>query len=236
MLARFRPRVNHATIVAYLALFVALGGGAYAALKLPKNSVGSKQIKANAVRSSKVKDGSLLAGDFKAGQLPAGPAGLQGLPGARGDKGDPCLASDPSCKGPKGDTGAQGPGTISINASWSRDSIYHAVTTINGLKVEALCSVSPSNNVELILQRPDADHSMYGWGTQVTNGTLSPAVAESSSGETVRFHAVSGNNSAQLDVVAFSVAPGETKNYTRYSLDVLSAGQCNVHGLVIPPS
>src|SRR5438105_2859548 len=31
MLARFRPRFNHATVVAYLALFVALGGGALAA-------------------------------------------------------------------------------------------------------------------------------------------------------------------------------------------------------------
>ena len=31
MLARLRPRLNHATVVAYLALFVALGGGALAA-------------------------------------------------------------------------------------------------------------------------------------------------------------------------------------------------------------
>jgi hypothetical protein len=66
--------------MATIAVFLALGGGAYAALKLPKNSVGSKQIKANAVRSSKVKNGSLLADDFKAGQLPQG---------AKGDKGDP---------------------------------------------------------------------------------------------------------------------------------------------------
>ena len=37
-----------------------LGGTGYAALKLPRNSVGSVQIKKSAVTSAKVKDGSLL--------------------------------------------------------------------------------------------------------------------------------------------------------------------------------
>lgn len=77
--------------VALIALFVALAGGAYAAVSVPANSVGTKQIKNgavtktklanNAVTSAKVKDGSLLAQDFKAGQLKAGPPGPQGLPG-----------------------------------------------------------------------------------------------------------------------------------------------------------
>ncbi|MEA2410352.1 MAG: hypothetical protein QOC77_913 [Thermoleophilaceae bacterium] len=88
MIRRIRPRLTYANVIATLALFLALGGGAYAAFKLPKDSVGSKQIKANAVNSSKVKDRSLLAGDFKAGQIPAGPRGLQGLPGSPGLKGD----------------------------------------------------------------------------------------------------------------------------------------------------
>jgi hypothetical protein len=48
-----------------------------------------------------VKDHSLLAKDFKAGQLPAGARGLQGLQGPKGDTGP---------QGPKGDTGPQGPG------------------------------------------------------------------------------------------------------------------------------
>jgi hypothetical protein len=117
MIRRIRPGLTYANVIATLALFLALGGGAYAAFKLPKDSVGSKQIKANAVNSSKVKDGSLLTGDFKTGQIPAGPRGRQGLPGSpglKGDKGDPCLATDPSCKGPKGDTGDVARWTSSI--------------------------------------------------------------------------------------------------------------------------
>jgi hypothetical protein len=88
MLSKFTSRFTYANVMATIAVFVALGGGAYAALKLPKNSVGSAQIKANAVNSSKVKNGSLLVGDFKAGQLPQGPKGDQGLKGDPGAKGD----------------------------------------------------------------------------------------------------------------------------------------------------
>jgi hypothetical protein len=50
--------------MATIAVFVALGGVSYAALKLPKNSVGTKQLKPNAVSGSKVADGSLSAADF----------------------------------------------------------------------------------------------------------------------------------------------------------------------------
>src|SRR5216683_1603478 len=38
----------------------------------------------NAVTSAKVRDGSLLAADFRTGQLPTGPAGGQGPAGAPG--------------------------------------------------------------------------------------------------------------------------------------------------------
>ena len=67
-----------------MALFVALGGASYAAVKIPKNSVGAAQSKKNAVTSAKVKDRSLLATDFKAGQLPRGATGATGAAGASG--------------------------------------------------------------------------------------------------------------------------------------------------------
>jgi hypothetical protein len=79
----YRP--SHATVVAYLALFVALGGSSYAAVTLKRNSVKSENIAKNAVTSPKVKNGSLLFRDFKAGQLPAG---VQGPKGDKGDQGD----------------------------------------------------------------------------------------------------------------------------------------------------
>ena len=65
------PRPSPAMVIACLALGVALSGTSYAKiLALPVNSVGTAQLKPNAVISSKVKDHSLLAVDFKPGQLP----------------------------------------------------------------------------------------------------------------------------------------------------------------------
>ncbi len=54
-----RARPTHATVVAYIALFLALGGGAMAASQLGKNSVGTKQLKKNAVTAVKIKDGAV---------------------------------------------------------------------------------------------------------------------------------------------------------------------------------
>jgi hypothetical protein len=82
-----RARLSYANLVATLALFIALGGGAYAASQVKKNSVGTKQLKKNAVRTGKVKNGSLLAADFRAGQLPSGPQGPKGVPGPKGEAG-----------------------------------------------------------------------------------------------------------------------------------------------------
>jgi hypothetical protein len=75
-------------VIAALALLVALGGTGYAAVTLPPNSVGARELKNNAVTGAKVRNRSLLAVDFKAGQLPVGPAGPAGPQGAKGDKGD----------------------------------------------------------------------------------------------------------------------------------------------------
>ena len=88
MLHRLRSRMTSAHVISLIALFVALGGTGYAAVKLPKNSVGASQIKTGGVGSSEVKNGSLRKRDFRASDLPAGPQGLQGTQGLKGDKGD----------------------------------------------------------------------------------------------------------------------------------------------------
>ena len=49
MLTRLRQKLSYANVTATLALFIALGGTSYAALTLPRNSVGSKQIRSRAV-------------------------------------------------------------------------------------------------------------------------------------------------------------------------------------------
>ena len=53
-------------------------------LQLKRNAVTARKLSPNAVRTGHVLDGSLLAADFKAGQIPAGPKGDKGDSGAAG--------------------------------------------------------------------------------------------------------------------------------------------------------
>lgn len=69
-LARLRP--SPAMVVASIALIVALGGTSFAAIQaaLPKNSVGTKQIKSRAVTGQKVRERTIGASKLKKGVLP----------------------------------------------------------------------------------------------------------------------------------------------------------------------
>jgi hypothetical protein len=92
-----------ATAIAFVALLVAFTGSSFAA---PAREAASKlisgsKIKKESITAKQVKNGSLLAADFKAGQLPRGATGPAGPAGARG-------ASGP--QGPQGPAGPQGPG------------------------------------------------------------------------------------------------------------------------------
>ena len=101
-MSKIRGAARHlrAHAVGYVALFVALGGtSAYAAGALPKGSVGVRQLKPSAVTSPKVKDGSLRASDFAAGQLPRGERGPAGQTGPTGERG---------ATGPQGERGPSG--------------------------------------------------------------------------------------------------------------------------------
>ncbi len=64
-----RQRLTYANVMATVAVFIALGGASYAALKLPKNSVGPQQLKKNAVTTAKIKNEAITASKVKKGSL-----------------------------------------------------------------------------------------------------------------------------------------------------------------------
>jgi collagen triple helix repeat protein len=103
MITQIRSHLTYANVIATIALFVALGGGAYAAVKLPANSVGTKQIKDKALTPKKLNASTISLLKGRGEQGPTGDTGEQGPAGPKGDTG----AQGPA--GPKGDTGAQGP-------------------------------------------------------------------------------------------------------------------------------
>lgn len=92
--------------VALIALFVGLSGAGYAAMTLPRNSVGTLQIRdgqvknvdlaAGAVNSTKVVDRSLRARDFYLGVLPAGKTCPSGQSVTGFDSAGGLICSDPT--------------------------------------------------------------------------------------------------------------------------------------------
>ncbi len=91
MRTRLRAFVTFANVTSLIALFVALGGTSYAALRITGKNVKNSSLTGADVRnssltSSDIKNRSLLARDFKAGQLAAA---AQGAKGDKGDKGSP---------------------------------------------------------------------------------------------------------------------------------------------------
>lgn len=80
-----RPKLNYANVIATIALFVALGGAAVAA-GLPKNSVGTNQLKRGAVSAAKLKRGAVTAGKLAPKSVVAGKLGANAvLPGNLGN-------------------------------------------------------------------------------------------------------------------------------------------------------
>ncbi len=111
------PRVSYASVTATLALFLSLGGVSYAATALPRDSVGTPQLRDGAVDSAKIKDGALQYEDFGFGQIPAGLAGPRGPKGERGARGPRGAKGVKGAVGAKGETGTAGAaGATSVKA------------------------------------------------------------------------------------------------------------------------
>jgi hypothetical protein len=228
-------RPSHSTIVAYLALFAALGGTTYAATQLPRNSVGPRQIQAGAVSSAKVLDHSLTAADFRDGSLPSGqrgttgptgpigPAGRDGHDGATGPVGPP---------GPAGtfDTSDFVRGPVSLrplamsvpaNATQTitvlRDSAHAPVAGL-----EVTCGAVPTTMTDRIVTSQTSSATVFtsfvgsGVATAQMLGPGAGGNALSTSANLsaihVEYEIVSGDNVATVDTYAASgpVAPTAT--------------------------
>ena len=119
---RVREKLTFANVMSVIAVFIALGGVGYAASRLPKNSVGPKQIRNGAVNEAK------LSASAKAS-----------LTGAKGDQGP---------QGPTGPKGPAGPGAMSFATTLTQGTTLAAIaTTSNGLTVQGSCTTGPSTVV-----------------------------------------------------------------------------------------
>jgi hypothetical protein len=138
MLKALRSSLTYSNVVSTICLFLLLGGVAYAASQLPKDSVGTKQLQNGAVTLKKInkKAQSKLRGAV-------GPKGDPGKEGKKGDKGAKGSPGDPGAPGTPGvgvaalfGSGADGNATLSgAGNTLSRDTYYDNLTLNAGAKL-----------------------------------------------------------------------------------------------------
>jgi hypothetical protein len=136
-----------------IAVFIALGGVGYAAVKLPKNSVGPKQIRNGAVNERKLSTSAKAA-----------------LKGPKGDQ------------GPAGPQGPEGPGATSFATTLDQGTTLAEITTsANGLTLRGSCLTGP-NAVVIRIEITGGANNLQASGT-VNNGlTTSPEDVDNSVG------------------------------------------------------
>ena len=127
-----------ATVIATLALFVALGGTSYAAVALAPNSVGSAQIKPGGVQGSDIADGAVDGDAIKSGSISVADLSKGAMNGLDGKDGAPGPAGPAGARGATGATGATGPAGADGSAT-------PTVIDGNGQAVTGVTSVKYSN-------------------------------------------------------------------------------------------
>ena len=236
MLSKLRPRTTYAYVIVAVALFAALGGGAYAMNFIGADGTinGCVSKKNGALRV--LKPGKKCS--RKATALtwnergPKGATGAQGSTGAQGTTGP---KGDPGQQGIQGDTGPRGPGTLSFDGQVESDAQRHKIATVNGLDVSLFCKNLGATGIDLSVERSDPAHDFHGWGTQASDAGLARATVFTS-GDRKGIEVSSDSAVADLDVVAQAPGPGVTPGYTRIDLNGVQGTKCNYHALIIPPS
>jgi hypothetical protein len=172
MFNRALRAVRH-NLVAWLALFVALGGTSLAATHYVITS--TKQIKPSVLRQLKGK---------------TGPRGLSGVPGPKGPQG---AQGGP---GQRGEVGPQGPGATSFATTVAQEAEGVTVANLNnGAIVKAFC-IGLTKEVQLGLETPSGFHLQVS-GTGAQAGKLFPVDQDNSGvGSVVK------GSSADIDAIA----------------------------------
>ena len=134
-------RLSYANVMSTVAVFMVLGGGAYAATTLPAGSVGKQQLRSGAVTRAK-----LAARSVTTRKLAVGAVTSRRLSRGVRNRLDRAAgpAGPPGATGPAGPAGPAGPGAarIAFAAAATAAPALATVLDVPGLKLEGACTLS----------------------------------------------------------------------------------------------
>jgi hypothetical protein len=159
------PRLSYANVMATLAVFLGLGGGAYAAVSLPARSVEAKHIKRHAVTRPK-----LAARAVDTHQLARRAVTLKRL--SRGVRARLNRVGRPGPQGPRGPAGPAGPSArrIDYRAAATASPSPTTVLDVEGFHLAAAC-VLDAGNVRLDLTLTSSEDAIAQDMFSVDQGT-----------------------------------------------------------------
>jgi hypothetical protein len=241
-------RPSPGMVVAVLALFVAMAGTGYAAIKLPANSVGTAQLRRDSVTRSKLADASVRTAQLGPNSVTRNrlSAGVRaqldhaGHPGSGGGTG----ATGPA--GPKGADGA-GAGRIQYDAAATATLIATTILDLPGLTIQAGCMqngadvavglrINPSETAVLqanFTLDSGTDPTTVGPG-QTANAQI--ALAANTDNDLGGPGTQGGTGYARVNARAIMV--GSTRTFTLDLFEIVNAdtGRCTIGGTALPSS
>jgi hypothetical protein len=124
-------------------------------------------------------------------------------------------------------------GAISYDGQVAVGGGIYEIGRVNGVLLGVGCGAGHGASIQIFRVNQDASHSFHGFGTKTQDGALSSASVAAGS-----FIEASGNNTAELGVVAAATAADAPVEWTRIDLNVIRgpSPSCNFHGMATPSS
>ena len=244
-----RPRLSYANVMASIAVFLALGGASYAAVSLPRDSVGTQQLRDDAVTRSKLADRSVGARQLRrrsvgASKLAGGGVQKRSLsPWIRGQLARRAAQGPP---GPKGETGPRGPGAVAVRYSAPASATPNVQTVLdtNGLSFGASCDDS-GGAITLNFSPRSTDAATLHETVTVDSGSdpSNPGPVDFTGNLQIDLPAgtalQTGGPSAAVGYTRVAVeavysAPGATINLHLFATVNADTGRCSIDGVAVP--
>jgi hypothetical protein len=253
---RLRCHLSCANVMATVAVFVALGGGAYAATALPRGSVGRAQLRDHAVSRSK-----LAARAVNTRQLHRRAVTLSRLSNrVRARLNRRAAAGPPGAQGPRGDAGLRGPAgadalgarRIQFDAAGESNPEPSTVLDMPGLELQTTCTLN-GGDVTIGLRGRAPEDTVLQASFTIDGGAdpanppqpPDPNVASANTQIELTANAYSEfggpgtqNGSGYFRVNARAIAVSHSRTITLNLFELVNAdtGRCSLGGTAIPSS